>query len=551
MHRSARLILALAAAALIGAEPPQATSNPPICHAAADPSVPSAAVSILTGYGDGGFPILTRSAEAQAYFNNGMQLGHAFAHDASISAFKKAEQLDPTCAMCLWGEAWARGPTINYSIDKTKQADLAALADKAAVLGSSNPPTERALIGALQKRYHNGGGGGRGDIAFATALDSLLRADDQNLELAVLTADAWMIPAADGDNRDHLDRAMSILESALARAPNNTGAIHFYIHASEMTGVGVKALPYAEKLQALAPSASHLVHMPSHTYFWAGRYRMAEQSNLDAVKIDEGDALRLKTKGGVFGLNYHGHNVQFGEGSALMDGDGSGGMALASSEVEHAPSLKVGEPYEQVALGTAYSVYGRYGSQAQIAALAEPSDTLPYARALWRYARGEAAARRGNAPAVRLEAAAVVLKRSDLKAFGDLSGPAGALVEVARLVLNGRAAMLQTSYRDAEIAFRRAADLQEEKLGGLSDPPAWWYPVRRSVAAALLAEGKPQEAKAELTKAMVRWPYDPISLRLLAQADAAEGKPGDAGQDRKIASRNWFGDVDALPLALL
>jgi hypothetical protein len=117
-------------------------------------------------------------------------------------------------------------------------------------------------------------------------------------------------------NRAHLDRAIEILEAVLQRAPDDTGAIHFYIHATEMDGAGVRALPYAEKLQALAPAASHLVHMPSHTYFWAGRYRAAELSNLDAVEIDKLNAARLKLKGGVFGLVYHGHNVQYGEGAA-------------------------------------------------------------------------------------------------------------------------------------------------------------------------------------------------------------------------------------------
>jgi len=57
-----------------------------------------------------------------------------------------------------------------------------------------------------------------------------------------------------------------------------------------------EALPYAEKLEALAPAASHLVHMPSHAYFWVGRYREAEQSNLNAVAIDNANAERLNPR---------------------------------------------------------------------------------------------------------------------------------------------------------------------------------------------------------------------------------------------------------------
>jgi tetratricopeptide (TPR) repeat protein len=554
MRRPYELVLLAAAAALLGAiEPAAAPPVPlagPICHVESkdDPAPPAKA--LLTGYGTGGFVISTTNAQAQAYFDNGMQLAHAFAHKAATSAFKRAEQLDPTCAMCVWGEAWSRGPTINYPIDKKAQVELAALAGKAAVLGAGGPPRERALIAALQKRYRGGGGGGAGDYAFARAMDDLTRAWPNDNEIAVIAADAWMIPAATRNNRAHLDRAIEILQAVLQRAPDDTGAIHFYIHATELDGVGVRALPYAERLQALAPAASHLVHMPSHTYFWAGRYRSAELSNLDAVEIDKLNAARLKPKDGVFGLVYHSHNVQFGESAALMDGDAKGALSLAVAEVGQLPTIKPDKVFAQMGLGTAYFVYGRYGSQAEVAALADPGAKLPCAQAMWRYAKGEAAARRGDAPGVRAQAAAIAVAPADLKTFGAFAPQARAMVDVARLVLTGRAAMLEGKFTDAEAAYRNAADIQEARLGELSDPPAWWYPVRRSLAAALEAQGKPAAAAAEARKAMVRWPFDPVSLDILADGERRVGQTDDARRQLAHARANWTGDVSAMPLAL-
>ena len=64
---------------------------------------------------------------AQAFFDNGMQLAHAFAHKAAVEAMGEAVRLDPTCAMCLWGQAWARGPTINFGKD---QAEVAACSNR-------------------------------------------------------------------------------------------------------------------------------------------------------------------------------------------------------------------------------------------------------------------------------------------------------------------------------------------------------------------------------------------------------------------------------------
>ena len=91
-----------------------------VCAAPADDGGGEPAVApaqkILTGYGSGGFPIHTADPGAQAFFDNGMQLGHAFAHKDSIAAFKEARRLDPSCAMCAWGEA-------ERKLGKTADAD--------------------------------------------------------------------------------------------------------------------------------------------------------------------------------------------------------------------------------------------------------------------------------------------------------------------------------------------------------------------------------------------------------------------------------------------
>ena len=109
--------------------------------------------------------------KAQAFFDNGMQLAHAFAHKAAIEAMDEAVRLDPSCAMCLWGQAWASGPTINFGKSEDEVAKLAEIADKAAELAKANgTDRERALIHALQLRYKNGGGGKPGDLNFAKAM---------------------------------------------------------------------------------------------------------------------------------------------------------------------------------------------------------------------------------------------------------------------------------------------------------------------------------------------------------------------------------------------
>ena len=57
--------------------------------------------------------VTTASADAQAYFDQGVQLQYAFTPDLAARSFREAERRDAACAMCFWGEAWALGAYLN------------------------------------------------------------------------------------------------------------------------------------------------------------------------------------------------------------------------------------------------------------------------------------------------------------------------------------------------------------------------------------------------------------------------------------------------------
>jgi tetratricopeptide (TPR) repeat protein len=510
-----------------------------------------AARLLLSGYGTGGFVIATKNPKAQAFFNNGMQLSHAFAHDDAAAAFQEAERLDPACAMCVWGEAWSRGPTINYTVNDAKQKELAVLAAKAAELARNGPPLEQALTAALVKRYDHGGGAGLGDLAFAQAMDDLVNSRPDDNEVAILTADAWMIPASLRNTQDNLPHARDLVEGALKRNPDDTGAIHFYIHVTEMTGVGFKALPYASRLGALTPSASHLTHMPSHTYYWVGQYLDAAHANVEAVALDRADARRqgLDPASGAWKQFYHGHNVQFGVGGALMANDADDALSLAEPVIAMIPGLKPEQAWPQMGAATALFAQGRFADPAKVMVLSDPGPRLPFVRAMWRYARGEAAARLGDAKAVRAEAAQVRIDGAGLKPFGEYGSQGDGMVQVARLVLLGRAFMLENNPAEAAKAYRKAAEIQEARFTLFTDPPAWWFPVRRSLAAALLRAGKADEAIVEARAVLDKWPKDAMSLTVLGEAEMSLGKAAEANVHFAEARMGWVGDLTRVTLA--
>jgi len=499
---------------------PEAKDHAEAGHAAHDDNIVPNTPTLLAGYGNGGFAVTTQVPPAQAFFANGMELGAAFAHSAAILAMKEAVRLDPACAMCLWGEALVSGPTINYGKEEKARVPLAALVAKARKLAGNE--REKALIAALAERYRPGKPAAR-DRAYASAMQKVQAQWPLDGEIAVLTADAMMVAAFE-ESDGNLDAAvaskiepvMPLLEAVLKRAPDHTPAIHFYIHASETVGRPGLAEPYADRLEALAPRASHLVHMPSHTFYWIGRYQDAADVNRRAVEIGKENAKRLGMgpPDGVWGLPYHAHNVVFGLGGAMMAGDSRTALDLGRQLVERAQADDKADPVMQLFGAAGWFAIGRFDPAG---ALMLPEPKLPYLKAAWHYARGEARAWQGDGAGLKAELAAI--PESIAKPKEKESPASEQMLAITRAVLAGRLAMLERRYDDAAAAFRKAAEVEETfDFRQFSDPPAFWYPVRRDVAAALLAGGQREEAAKEAKASLAIRPKDAVAEAVLREA---------------------------------
>lgn len=527
---SGALLLGIASPLLAQDQPDAATPTQPSAapeavhiddqHTGMEMAEPKQTV-LLSGYGSGGFAITTNVPEAQAFFSNGMELGAAFAHQPAIDAMKEAVRLDPDCAMCLWGEAFMSGPTLNYGKDKEERKPLLVLARKAAKMAQERgTPLERDLTQALIQRY-NGGDVDRSDKAFHKAMERLAIRYPDDDAIQVLTADASLVAASDDDEwKPAAVRAMALLEPVLARSPDSTPAIHFYIHASEIAGQSAKAEPFADRLADLAPRASHLVHMPSHTWYWLGRYQDAADTNLRAVRIDQANAARIGHDGehGVFKLPYHAHNVIFGLGGAMMAEDSRTALTLARPLVASTQARDEGSPVMQLLSAAGYFALARFDDPASTLALSEPK--LPYLKVAWHYARGEAYAFQKNKAGLAEEIAAIsagTIAADEACDDEDRSPAPDQMIGIAREVLAGRLAMIEGRYGEAATAFRKAAEIEETAdFSVFTDPPAFWYPVRRDLAAALFAQGDMAGGRSEAEASLKLRPKDPVTLALLA-----------------------------------
>ena len=104
--------------------------------------------------------VTTTSADAQRWFDRGLNWCFGYHHEEAVACFEKALETEPNCAIAHWGVAYAVGPNYNYPWELQdpagKAAALARAHDSAraalALAGRVTAP-ERALIEALPSRY--------------------------------------------------------------------------------------------------------------------------------------------------------------------------------------------------------------------------------------------------------------------------------------------------------------------------------------------------------------------------------------------------------------
>lgn len=514
---------------------------------------PVAGMVMVDGFGKAVWPV-DATPEAQAWFDHGVRLRWAFEHSESVRAFRKARQLDPTCGMCAWGEAWALGPNLNGGgNDDASQAAALKAAREARRLARDATATQKRMIDALIQRYS-----GRKDSRarrFARAMDGIATRNPDDLLISAATADAWLLTDYDWWNKDGtakaagVTRAMSLLEHSLQVDPDDPGAIHLYIHLTEWSDDPHKAIPYGEKLARLAPGASHLVHMPSHTFYRVGRYRDAMNSNVEAVALDKRYDSLARPEGGVKGMPLHSHNIHFGMGGALMAGGAERGVELADWFLSTYGDMGPTAIWRAMQANNAYALYGRFADAAKVASIPEPAAEKYLLRVSWHYMRGEAAARAGDAAAVRGEAEAIKALIAATTFVGPMQDNQKGFVQLSQHVLEGRAAMIEGDHDAAVAAFSAAAAIQAMGDGEGGDPPIIWYPTRRSLAAALLAKGDAAGAKAKVEELLKDWPNDPYSYFVLAEAEARLGNAQAAADARAKSRIEWIGGAMSLNLA--
>jgi tetratricopeptide (TPR) repeat protein len=525
-----------------------------------DKPAPQAAPPLYQDLGMLQVPVTTAKPRAQAYFNQGIRLTFSFNHAEAARAYRAAQQADPSCAMCYWGEALVLGPNINAPMFPDAAAPAAAAAARANALAARATPAEQALIKAVALRYATPAPADRAplDQAYAKAMADAAHAFPNDDTIQVLYAESLMDlspwnywDAAGSQPRANTTELVNALERVLERNPSHPGAIHYYIHAMEASTHPEKALPYARQLAKQIPGAGHIVHMPAHIYYRLGYYKDALQSNIDAIAVDE-KYFGRSASDPVYKGAYYPHNIHFVMVSALMGGDGKTALE-AGAKLDKAMSAQLVKEFSmlQPVKAAPYFSHVQFSSPDTLLAMPDPGPDLVLVKSMWHYARAIAYARKGKVAESRKEIDAIgALERSaDFKPITDWGVPAREIVQTAHAVATGRLADAEGDLPGAIAAYRKAVAIQDALP--YTEPPYWYYPVRQSLGAVLLRSGKLDEAEDVFRASLARTPSNGWALSGLMAVYRQRGDQAALAAARKRFDTTWLGKAGGPPITSL
>jgi tetratricopeptide (TPR) repeat protein len=457
-------------------------------------------------------PVSSKNPEAQAYFDQGFQLMYAYGKQDASRSFREAEKRDPDCAICYWGEAWSWGSYLNGAMQPFEAPYAWAAEQKALQLAPDHAtPEEKAFIEAMSVRYvehfdvskrHDQ------DVAYAEAMRKLSERYPKDLDAVTLYADALFIMEPRRGSRDinspNVKRIQGVLESVLKMDTKHVGACHLYVHLTEATTEPGLAEACADILGNLIPGASHLNHMPAHTWNQLGRWGDSVRANIEAWHSDQKAAI-----GEGFAI-YPDHNLHMLLFAASMDGQGAIAMQAAKD-------------YEKLNSSVMYEVltrirFGRFDEILQIAK--RPDEEI--AAGVWDFGQGYARLRSGEKDFAQAYLNRLLASAESSKAVFrghsayDVLGTLGGILE-------GEIYRKANEPEKAIASFDRAV----QRYDGIiyDEPEPLPFSARHWLGAELLEVKRYADAERVYRDELKRHPHNGWSLFGLKAALDGQGKP--------------------------
>jgi tetratricopeptide (TPR) repeat protein len=511
---------------------------------------------LMKGIGTASIKITTRSAEAQRYFDQGLNLLHAFWDMEAYRAFREASRKDPDAAMAYWGiyNALAQNP-------QEMAEERSAALKKAIELLPTASEHEQYYVRAIQLLAEQG----KGRPAWISEMEALIDKYPEDVEAKLLLANSLSSPASsylpNGRPREGKMYGRAILQNLLRTHPEHAAVHHYWIHAAENGPRPEEALDSAEKLTKLAPNSGHMLHMPGHVYYRLGMYEKARAAFLASLDFD----LRYMRENNIHPINNwnYTHNLDYLVANCAEEG--------RYKEAERYARMVADIPSDNARLkstGLGYMLYGgdtalvrlrmRFGMWDGAAAELErmnagdaASLSAKYKAAILAYLRGMSAVEKDDplAASAQLEVLQKLSEEMSAARGANASdwyfGHAARVVAVHTLDLRGSLASARGEHEDAVKLLNEA--VEKERDLGYWEPPHYTRPVLESLAAAHLRAGRPLDARAAYERMLTLRPNSGFAYLGIARADAKAGDRPKAGESLKRFTTSWANADRDLP----
>lgn len=506
-------------------------------------------VPFFEGLGDYRMEVTAGSESARRYFDQAVTLAWGFNHAEAARSFREAARIEPGMAMAHWGLAWVLGPNINANMDDANVAEAYAEARKALELAEGVSDRERALIRAMAERYPPEPVEDRSpyDAAYAEAMKEAAQEHGDDPDVLALYAEAvmdthpWDYWDIEGGPMPWTPGILDALETAISLDTDHVGANHLYIHAVEASPQPERGLPSADRLGGLVPGIGHLVHMPSHIYIRTARYNDAVRANERAIEADK----KYMAKDHVPSLYtraYYSHNFHFLSSAAALEGRSE----LALDTARELASV-VRENMMATSSGTLQHFYAvqmytlvRFEKWGEIFSAPDPPEGFTYLDGVWHFARGMAAAGKGELEEAEAELEGLREAASDeslkeVKIF-DINSTHDVL-RIAVDVLTGEIHAARGDLKKAEAAFERAVRAEDDLY--YDEPPTWQCHARGYLGHVLLQAGRPAEAGEVFGRYLERYPANGWALHGLYLSLDARGEAERAAETMERFEKAW------------
>ncbi len=464
---------------------------------------------------------------AQREFDRAVAMLHSFFYPETEKAFQTVAQEDPSCAMAYWGIAISQRPnplTAPFAPALLKQGWEAIQKARAA-----SPPTqrERDWIEALATffdGYDTVDQRTRSE-RYESAMARLYRRYATDTEAAAFYALA-LLEAVDLTDKKYSRqlKAAEVLERLRKTQPDHPGVVHYLIHSYDYAPIASKGLPAARRYAALAPSAPHALHMPSHIFSTLGMWQEAIRSNLAADAANRAYAASVNPSAAAnpatIAARYH--NLDFLTNAYLQLGQDQHARAVVDERNSIAELPAGAGMTAQTGFAALIVRYDfERGSWKHAAELSPINTPFKQADAIIWFARALGAARSGDIAGSKLSLNQISRLQKELVAAGD---PYWAeQVGIQEMAASAWIALAENNSNQAIVLMRNAADLEDrsEKHIAMENRLS---PMRELLGELLLEARKPSDALREFERSLRVVPNRFRSLAGAGQAAAESGK---------------------------